>query len=771
MSRTIAAFIYRRRILLSTLIILGAIALAPGANFTEIDNDITAWFSREDPVYLDYERFRAEFGGTRSLIVALKADRPERLFSPEGFDFIERVTGDIERVQTVQRVYSLATATVIEATPADPADPDDEGGLRVRKLVDRDRTPRQALDRALADDLLRGDLVSDDGRVTAIVVSFDEDRIDQVRAGVIERIHAVIDPSLPQGVQALYNGSLEISETYNRITWDNQRKYTAPIFLLTFLAIYAMFRSAKRALVVIFCTVISVLWALGLYTLMGFTYNLLSGMLVPLIVVLAVSDDVHMMQHYDHERRRGTGERAFVETITHLLKPLLGASGTTALGMLSLATSQVVAVRAFGIGAAVGIMVDLTISIVLVPTLLGWLEPATERPPHEAYFLEPLRRLARFSSSRPRLVIGASIVLGVLAVAGMFRLRVDTNHINFFSKRHPLSVSADVIDHDLSGIYAFQVLLEGPADSMKSPEVLGRIEELSAKLRRLDYVKKVTSVADYVKRINRELNDGDPAAQVLPARGDVIAQELFVFALGDDGRQELERVAASDFSRAQITVRLASMSSDLVFEQIERAEELTRATFGGTNLVATVTGSGRLFSTLDHYLVTSQLSSFGTAFVTVFGVIFLIFRSIKFGVLTIVPNLFPVAIVLGLMGWLDISMNVATVMLASVALGVVDDDTIHFINRYRVETAKGASTDEAIERATIFEGRAALTTTLINSCGFAVLALSEYKPNAWFGGLLALTMAVAFLAEVFVLPATIKLFPGIFGAERVHLRQ
>ena len=181
-----------------------------------------------------------------------------------------------------------------------------------------------------------------------------------------------------------------------------------------------------------------------------------------------------------------------------------------------------------------------------------------------------------------------------------------------------------------------------------------------------------------------------------------------------------------------------------------------------------MTGSGRLFAQLDHYLVMSQLSSFATAFVTVFGVIFVIFRSFKFGLLAIVPNLFPVLAILGAMGWLDISLNVATVMLASVALGVVDDDTIHFISRYRREVAAGADTDGGIMAATMHEGRAAFTTAMINSCAYAVLMTSEYRPTAWFGGLLALTMAVAFLAEVFILPATIKLLPSLYSAERLR---
>ena len=213
-----------------------------------------------------------------------------------------------------------------------------------------------------------------------------------------------------------------------------------------------------------------------------------------------------------------------------------------------------------------------------------------------------------------------------------------------------------------------------------------------------------------------------------------------------------------------MSVKLASMSSDLVFEQINRAEQEAHDVFAGSAVTATVTGSGRIFAALDHYLVTSQLSSFVTAFVTVFAIIFLVFRSWRFGVLGIIANALPVAAVLGLMGWLDISLNVATIMVASVALGVVDDDTIHFIGRFRREAAAGAGTAEAIELSTMHDGRASLTTAIINSLGYSVLVLSTYKPTAWFGGLLALTMIVAFLTEVFVVPAVIVLMPNMFGA-------
>ena len=226
MSRVLAAWLFRWRRVLTSLILIGAAALAPRANITRIDNDLTAWFSRDDPVYREYERFRDEFGGTRSLIVAIQAPSRERLLGREGFGVLEALSGDIERVRTVDRVTSLADATVIDARPA--AAPDDAPTLDVRSLVDdlASKPVEEVARRALDDDFLRGDLVSEDGTVTAIVVFFDEARVDAVRAEVLDEIRGLVQKRLPADFRAYYNGSIEISETYNRITLSNQTKFT-----------------------------------------------------------------------------------------------------------------------------------------------------------------------------------------------------------------------------------------------------------------------------------------------------------------------------------------------------------------------------------------------------------------------------------------------------------------------------------------------------------------------------------------------------------------
>ena len=249
---------------------------------------------------------------------------------------------------------------------------------------------------------MRGDLISADGTVASVIVFFDERRVDAVRAAVLDRIREIVTTRLPADFRVYYNGSIEISETYNRITLANQTKFTPPILALTLIALYAMFRSWRRTAAHAGAVMVSVIWTLGLYDLLGFNYNVLSSMIVPLVLVLAIADDVHIIQHYGEARRNGTAEEAFKSTVSHLVAPIFGASGTTALGMASLAMSNIVAVREFGLGSAIGVMVDFVISIVLMPTMLGWLRPENAPAPQETWLRKPMRWLASFTTRRAR---------------------------------------------------------------------------------------------------------------------------------------------------------------------------------------------------------------------------------------------------------------------------------------------------------------------------------------------------------------------------------
>ena len=441
-SDRLAAFIYRWRLPLTALHLRRRDPVAPARrHHPHRQRHHAPGSRRSDPVYQDYERFRDEFGGTRTLIVALQADvrRPAVRARHAG---VHRARHRRHRTGGHRRSASPAWR---RRRSFEPRPESADRRLAARRPAARRRLAARATGalgrrttirrRALHDDLIRGDLVSEDATVTALVVSFDEDRIDEVRAGVIQRIHDIVDPQLPAGVKAYYNGSLEISETYNRVTLDNQRKFTPPILIVTLTAIYLTFRSWRKTLLSVVAIGVSVLWTLGLYSLMGYSYNVLTSMLIPLIVVLAIADDVHIMQHWDEERRRGDaaarvqGDR--VAPGRAALRRQRARPRSACCRSRRAASSRSGASASDRRSASWS---TSSISIVLVPTLLMLDEARSRRGRRTSATWSGRCCASRGSRARTRGASSpSSLVIGVVAAFGMLRLRVDTNHINFFS--------------------------------------------------------------------------------------------------------------------------------------------------------------------------------------------------------------------------------------------------------------------------------------------------------------------------------------------------
>ena len=326
----------------------------------------------------------------------------------------------------------------------------------------------------------------------------------------------------------------------------------------------------------------SVLWTLGLYSLFGFTYNVLASMVVPLIVVLAIADDVHIMQHWDEE---ASADVAY--TISRTPSPRrhrLEASVTTALacsGHERGGRGSIVR-----IGSAVGIMVDFAISLVLMPTMLSLVKPETAETPHERYLLPPLMRAARWSTRHPGRVFACG---GGAADVGGHRLRVDTNHINFFSRTHLLGRSAAVIDPKLAGVYSYQIMLEGarlvPAardpgeDRAASKRVAARAARPQGDLRRR--LREADPPRAERRTPRRERDPGRP--------GDGGAGAVRVHDRRKGGTSWNESSPATSPARRS-PIKLQSMSSDLVLEQVEHADVRAKELFAGSGISVLTTG-------------------------------------------------------------------------------------------------------------------------------------------------------------------------------------
>jgi len=739
--KTLSLLIFRLRYLLLTLIIIFTIVFGLFINM-DLDNTISAWFAKDDPISVNYNNFRDAFEGGRYLVVAVKSDN---LFSADVLTYIKEKTYELKDMDLAKRVHSIANANKVVGT--------DQGIVITPLLEDLENADLRDIETyALGDELFKDYLVSSDGTLSAIVIVFDELKPKQIVA-VIDQVETILEKDRPGGVETFLAGGIMINHEFNKVTKENETLLPALGVILVLAMTYILFRSIPKNIIVISVIAMSLCWTLGFYSLMGYTYNAVSGLIIPLIVILSIANTVHIIEYYDEVRKDNNRRTSYLETVRFITIPCFITSITTSFGLLSLSASPISAVQHFGITSAAGIMFAFIISIVLVPLLLTLL-PSQARM-HHRHWGHMLAGIFHINERRYWLILLVTGLCMLFFGLGVKKVAIETNELEWFPKDSDVYINSMMLDKNLAGVGSLELILEGEEDILKEPAILKKIDDLSHQIRQMPGVKKIISLTNYVKAVNRAVNANDPAAYIVPNSRDLIAQEILLFSFSVSGTEELERVVNMDYSKGRIAIKIKYASSQETRGLISQVEEKARQTFSGTGVTVSLTGGSHLFSMLDKYIVESQIKTFSLAFVLVIGILFVVFRSFRYGLLCILPNLLPITMIIGIMGWCSINLNVGTVMIASVALGICADDTIHFLSRFRKEfSVQDQSMNKALRKTTIFVGRAVIFTSLISIGGFSIVVLSNFRPARDFGLLLSITLLLALICDLFVLPAS-----------------
>jgi len=743
MMERLANILYRFRFFCMGLII--AITVVFGSFIRiETDNSLKAWFSATDPNYIVYEDYRDTFEGGRFLIVAL---RSEDIFCLDVLNYIKEKTELFKDLPRVKRVHSLANANKVIGTPE---------GIEINPLLSEleERNLHKIREYALEDELFRDYLVSSDGKFTALVLTF-EDMSSEETDRAVQRIEELAHSGKPEKLEVFLSGDMRIYSEFNRFTRQNQNVLPLLVIPVISIFMFVLFWSLAKVFITLLVIGISLCWALGFYSALGYDFNVVTGMLIPLVTILSIADCIHIMEYFDEVRKTYNKKEALIHTVAYITIPCFITSITTAFGLLSLSISHVDAVKHFSIGSAAGIVFAFIVSIIIVPLFLTLL-PSDQKIKRSRFLEHLLNAISEFSVREFKYVLAMAVAGFIFFSLGITKVGIETNQIEWFPKKEDCYKSAMLVDRSLSGIGDTEILIKGREDVLIEPSILRRIDTLSSEIEQLPRVKKVISLADYVKDINKALEEDNPEHYKIPDSKSLIAQELFLFTLSDDGREDLERIVTPDYSQGRISVKSESMPSQKSLILSNLLGNMAKEAFSGTETRVTLTGTLYLYNLMQEYLLESQIRGFSLAFLLVIGVLFVAFWSAKYGGLSIIPNLFPIIFIIGIMGWSGITLNSATVMIASVALGIAADDTIHFISRFRKELkSSDSSTRDALRRTTFSVGNAIIFTSVINIAGFLILLISGFQPTREFGMLIALTLFFAFIGDIVLLPSVI----------------
>jgi len=535
----------------------------------------------------------------------------------------------------------------------------------------------------------------------------------------------------------------------------------------------AVFRRVLAVVTPLLIAIVSLIATLGVMGTIGIPAMPISEIVPSFLLSIAVGANIHLITIFLQRLEAGASrEEAIVGALGHSGLPIVMTGLTTAGGIASFATADLMPIAIFGIVAPLGILLTLIITLLLAPALLTILplralpasmpEAPTDRgdqtAPH-ALSTRILTRMGDYATAHAGRVLGISTALVVIAAVGMLRLQVSFDSLDWFPDDLPAKIAAKKLDERFGGSIALELLIDtGRENGLHDPSVLqamDRARHTASGLQVGDVIAgKSLSLVDIVKEIHQALNEGRPDAWVIPDDRALISQELILFE--NAGSDDLEDVVDSGFSVGRFSIRTPMVDGshyppfgdEIARIFAEELDGLAQARLTGLMIVM-----GRSFAAS----IETMFRSYAIALLVITPLMMLLLGSVRLGLIAMIPNLFPIVLTLGLMGWMDIPLEMFSLLIGSVALGLAVDDTIHFMHGFRRGYAASGSVETAVRETLQTTGQALLFTSIVLTMGFLIYVLSDLRNLSRFGMLTAFSIVVAFLADVLLAPALMKI--------------
>lgn len=719
----------------------------------QLDQNPEEMVFTNDPEYPRLKSFYSWFGYDEIIVAAFSA---EDVLEQEALRKIRSITDELYRIPGVERVISLANAQDVASR---------EGEIVIVPLLDR--TPKTQADRKTLlqkieeNPFFKNLLVSSNATSTLFDITIDSDINNQERTAILEAINRIFSSHCGKNGYYLTGAPYGRTEFFRCLLRDSTTLFPIAMLLLI-LAMYIIFRNYLCILLPFMTISLAVVWTVGFMYLLGSEINFLSVLTPTILFIIGTSDCVHILSQYNDCRYTATTKTlAIQETIRLMAPPCFLTTLTTALGLFSLWFCPIEVLQLFGTFTGVGIGFTFILSITLLPLGLAIADTKTltyQTPPSEA-LLGLLTRLHGFLRSNKFSVVLASLVLLLLGIYGTTRLQVETDLTKYFGKKSRGWTDTLFIERELGAVLPLYVVIDSRMeDGFHDPLLLKKIDELSEYIRQQEGANKVVAITDFIKYANFRLHDNQAAFYRIPGERKKVAEILLMASLSDT-TDLLGRFLDISRSRAVVTVRFDYHDFYRIqhFNQILRS--YLREHFGDDPpLHAYTTGTAILLANTLVPILKGLKQSLFLAILTIFLLMIVVFRSWRLGLISMIPNLIPVAMTLGLMGLLDLSLNFTTAPMVAIALGLAIDDTIHFISRFKIEYRKDPDYDRAIYRTLRSVGKPILITSIILVCGFFIFLFSNFHLTQSMGVLISFAVLSAILGDLILLPVLLYLF-------------
>ena len=757
------AHIMRRRwvtILLSLLVVL---ALTAGAQFlVNVDVDFRNHFSKDDPRLVALEQFEDTYALSDAALVAV-APQNDTVFTRDALIAIEELTEQLWRTPYVTRVDSITNYSHSEGLEDELiVEPliDDAGSLSDNDI---ERIERIALDT----EEVSGRLISRDGSVAGLIVSvvIPEDNRQLAKVEIVDFLHNTAAEARKKYSTIDYHlsGGLFLNRSV-RDALDEDMGILGPIALGTMLVVaLLLLRSIWGTVTIIVMIIAILLSALGFAGWAGLKLYGESGAALFVLMAIAVAHSVHVIEGMLAGLRQGMDRKqAAIHSMQLNAWPVFLTSVTTAIGFLSLNFSDMPPFRVMGNIVAFGALLAFVYSLTLLPAFLS-LMPMRIRPERAGkadIFDRFFDRFGRYVVARRTIMLGSFAVLVVALIAGISRVELNDNHLELLSDSYEFRRSTDFLSERFSGLEPFEYSLDsGQEGGVTDIEYLSKVDAFAEWYRAQPEIAHVFAITDIMKRLNKNLHGDDPEFYSLPESSELAAQYLLLYEFSLPVGRDLNNLIDVERSATRLTAVLKKVSVNEKLDLAERAQNWLAQ--NAPDLQATATGEALVGAHSIQRNIEKMLIGTIIAMGIVSLLLVFVFRSLRFGLISLIPNFVPAAMAIGLWGYAVGEVGVSAAVVTAIAFGIIVDDTIHFTTKYLRGRKSGLPPSESVQSAFGSVGKALMATTVVFALGFMVFGASGMASNQALGLLAGTTVVIALLADFLFLPPVLMILDRV----------
>ncbi len=702
----------------------------------KVDSNIIDSLPQDDPTVKLFKEVGKEFGGNQLGMIILQSDN---VCSKQSLESINKIIDTLSNIKGINGITGLTNMVVLNA---------DGDVFNVGKLIesfpDNEREADSLKNIVVKNKMVSGNIISKDGTVTAIIFAFNEnDDINKVAGQVMKKIEELHIPE-----KYYFAGTPFLTKYVDLVIKQDLIKLIPLAFIVISLVLFLSFRSFKGVVLPILTAGLAILWAMGSFGLMGLKLSMVSNNVPIIILAVGSAYAIHVLNRIFQCDEKDP-DKVVKKALKHMFVPVTLSALTTVSGFLSfIFGSYLVMIRDFGILAALGTFFAMILALTLVPALMD-IFPEKPRNPDkniktkfQKYILTPLNKLVVKHSGR---VIAVWGLLFLTSIAGIFMLKRSVSVSGYFKKNHPANIADRLMADKLGGSKPVFVIFKG---DMQDPELLKTMKAAEEYMLKSPYINTAQSIADVVENMNKAVTGND----TIPDSKEMIQQLWFLFGQNES----INRLVTPDLKKGIILAKFND-NGNYGIDKFEKYMNDWFSKHKNKDFSIEITGMPFVNAKLDKSLLKSQTGSLVIATVMVFILVSLMFKSAGKGVLSTIPIIVTVAILYGIMGWTGIPLDVVTVLVASVAIGIGIDYSIHFISHYDGEIKKHKNIKKAVANTMHISGNAILINFLSVSMGFLVLAFSEFVPIVYFGILIALSMLGSSMGALTLLPSIILL--------------